>query len=249
MSEMKLPKIALIGYGSMGKEIESIARKKGYEITNIFEIDNPIRSDKEYDFDVAIDFSLPDSVLYNVKTLSQLHKNIVLGTTGWNDKKQTVRKIVEQSGIGLIYGTNFSIGMRMFFNIIENAAKLVDQISDYDIFLHEIHHNRKKDSPSGTALSLSGIILDNVKRKNSVVTDAIQGEIAPDQLHVSSTRGGEITGYHKVYLDSAADTIELAHRAKNRSGFVAGAVSAANWIYEKKGFYEFGDMLKNIWLA
>jgi 4-hydroxy-tetrahydrodipicolinate reductase len=249
MNEIDFPKIAIVGYGSMGKEVEHIARDKGYIITDIFEIDNPLENHREYDFDVAIDFSFPDTVVENVKLLSELKKSIVLGTTGWYDKKDTIRELVEKTGIGLIYGSNFSIGMRMFFNIIENAARLVDRIGDYDIFIHEIHHKRKKDSPSGTAQTLSGIILDNVKRKNGVVTDAIQGEIKPDELHVSSTRGGEIMGYHKVYMDSAADTIELAHRAKNRSGFAAGAISAASWIYGKKGFYEFGDMLENIWLA
>jgi 4-hydroxy-tetrahydrodipicolinate reductase len=249
MSEIKLPKIAIVGYGSMGKEVDRIARDKGYIITDIFEINNPIQKDKDYDFDIAIDFSFPHTVVENVKLLSEMNKNVVLGTTGWYDKKNTIRELVGKAGIGLIYGSNFSIGMRMFFNIIENAARLVDRISDYDIFLHEIHHKRKKDSPSGTAQTLSGIILDNVNRKSSVVTDAIHGEINPEQLHVSSTRGGEVMGYHKVYMDSAADTIELAHRAKNRSGFAAGAISAASWIYEKKGFYEFGDMLENIWLA
>lgn len=249
MREKSCPKIAIIGYGSMGREVESIAKAKEYNITNIFEIDNPIQKNVDYDFDVAIDFSYPNEVVQNVETLCQLKKHIVVGTTGWYDQKDRIQGIVEQAGIGMIYATNFSIGMRMFFKIIEDAAKLVDKISDYDVFLHEIHHRHKKDSPSGTAQSLAGIIIDNVNSKKSIVTDSINGEIRPDQLHVSSTRGGEVMGYHKLFLDSAADTIELTHRAKNRSGFAAGAISAANWINGRTGFYEFSEMIENIWLA
>jgi 4-hydroxy-tetrahydrodipicolinate reductase len=242
------PKIALIGYGSMGREVESLAKEKGFEITNIFEINNPIISDKHYDFDVAIDFSFPDSVFSNIQTLCKFKKNIVVGTTGWNDKKDEIRSMVEKADVGMVYASNFSIGMRMFFRIIEQASKLMNKVSGYDVFLHEIHHHRKKDSPSGTAISLADIIIENVDRKEEIITEKVRGRINPNELHVSSTRGGEIMGYHQVLIDSLADTIELSHRAKSRIGFADGSLIAADWVHGRKGFYDFDEVLKNIWL-
>ena len=247
MSNNKLPRIAIIGYGSMGKEVESIAKRQGFEITNIFEIDNPVSDANSYEFDVAIDFSFPDTVVNNIKTLCKLKKNIVVGTTGWNNKQDEIKELVENSGVGLVYGSNFSIGMQMFFRIIDHATKLMNKIDGYDIFLHEMHHHRKKDSPSGTANSLIDTILANVDSKTEAITETMHGQILSDQLHVSSTRGGEISGYHKIFIDSFADTIELAHRAKNRSGFALGALSACNWVHGKSGFYNFEQVLENIW--
>ncbi len=247
MINNSLPKIGLLGYGSMGKEVEALAKKEGYEITDIFEMDNPISNKKSYDFDVAIDFSFPDSVIGNIETLCDLKKNIVVGTTNWQENKDYIRKRIEKAGVGMVYASNFSIGMRMFFKIIEQAAVLMNKTQGYDIFLHEMHHHRKKDSPSGTAVELADVILANVDAKKEVMKETVHGEIYPEQLHVSSTRGGEIPGYHSVIIDSLADTIELSHRAKNRSGFAMGAIIAANWIHQKKGFFNFDDVLKNIW--
>lgn len=248
MSLKESPKIALIGYGSMGKEIETLAHERDYEITEIFEIDKTISSDGNYEFDVAIDFSYPEAVVRNIDILGKLEKNIVIGTTGWYDDLEKARNSIEKAGIGLVYGTNFSIGMRMFFRIIDEATKLMNKTGGYDIFMHEMHHHRKKDSPSGTAETLAEIILGNVDEKTEKYTETMHGRIKPKQLHISSTRGGEIMGYHKVYIDSLADTIELAHRAKNRSGFAMGALTAAKWIHGKKGFFDFGTVLENIWL-
>jgi 4-hydroxy-tetrahydrodipicolinate reductase len=248
MNSKKSPKIALIGHGSMGKEIESLAREKNYEITEIFEIDKTISPEEEYEFDVAIDFSYPEAVMKNIEVISKLKKNLVIGTTGWYDDIEKARSLVENTGTGLVYGTNFSIGMRMFFKIIDEATKLMNKSDDYDIFMHEMHHHRKKDSPSGTAETLADIILGNVEKKTEKYTETMHGRIKPKQLHISSTRGGEIMGYHKIYIDSLADTIELAHRAKNRSGFAMGALTAAEWIHGKSGFFDFGTVLENIWL-
>lgn len=239
-------KVALIGYGAMGREIESLSANNNIKITEIFEIDSPIQK-KNYDFDVAIDFSLPESVLENVKILAELKKNIVIGTTGWYNKMNEVETIVNNTNIACVWGSNFSIGMQMFFNIIDFASNLVNNIDNYDIMLHELHHKRKKDSPSGTAISLAEIILENVDRKKKIDSETVHEVINPEILHLSSTRGGEITGTHTVYFDSIADTIELTHRAKNRSGFALGAITAAHWIKDKKGFYSFNDLLKEIW--
>ncbi len=246
MENVKL-KIALIGYGAMGKEIEKTAKRNGIVITDIFELDSKISSSKKYDFDVAIDFGYSEFVRENVEVLSKLNKNIVIGTTGWEKDLIAIKELIKKSDIGCIYGSNFSIGIQMFQRITELACKLMNNIDGYDIMLHELHHKNKKDSPSGTALLLAKTILKNNNLKDEIITDKCEERISSNQLHVSSTRGGEIIGIHSIYLDSLADTIELTHRAKNRTGFAVGAVSAAKWIHKKKGLFQFNDMLDDLW--
>ena len=243
----KLPKIAIAGYGAMGKEIEKLAGEQNIEIAGIFDIDNKLSRSEDYDFDVAIDFSLPEAVIENIEILADKGKSIVVGTTGWYDKMDYVKKIVEDSGIGLVYGSNFSLGMNMFFRIIGEAAKLMSKVDGYDIFMHEIHHIRKKDSPSGSATTLAEIIMNEIKNKTKMQTEAVHRRIEEGELHVSSTRGGNVTGTHTVYLDSAADILELTHRARNRSGFAMGSLLAAKWIHGKKGFHVFSNVLEDIW--
>ena len=241
------PKIAIIGYGSMGREIEKQAIEKGFTITDIFEIDNPVLDTKKYDFDVAIDFSFPDSVLDNVSKLSRLKKNIVLGTTGWKQHEKEIKNLISDNNTGMVYGSNYSIGMNVFFNIVKKASSLIDMLPDYDVMINEIHHARKKDSPSGTALSIAEIILNNIARKTKILDVPSKGAIEKDALHVTSSRVGDVTGTHTVFIDSPADTIELIHRAKNRSGFALGALLAAQWIYGKKGYYNLNDVLNDVW--
>jgi 4-hydroxy-tetrahydrodipicolinate reductase len=240
-------KIAILGYGQMGKEIERQAIQKGFKVTDIFDIDAPIEENKSYDFDVAVDFTQPDSLENNVRVLSSLGKNIVIGTTGWYDNREKIQKMIQSANTGCIWGSNFSIGMHMFIRIIEEASKIANKQDDYDVFMHEIHHKRKKDSPSGSAITLAQVILNNVNRKTQILDETSKGKIKDDALHLSSTRGGEITGTHTVYFDSEADTIELTHRAKNRGGFASGALLAAEWIKDKKGFFEFNELLKEKW--
>lgn len=243
---MENPKIAIIGYGQMGKEIERIAKDKNLAITDIFDIDKPIDSAKNYEFDVAIDFSHNSALLNNLTILADMKKNLIIGTTGWMEQMPNVKKIVADSGIGAVYGSNYSIGMQIFNRLISLASASINNVEDYDIFLHELHHKRKKDSPSGTSLSLANIITHNIDRKNQLLIDSAKEEIKPNELHVSSTRGGEIFGTHTIYLDSFADTIELTHRAKNRSGFALGAVNSAIWVHNKKGLFEFSEIFSEI---
>jgi len=240
-------KLAIIGYGQMGREIERVAKSQGINVTEIFEIDNPVSSDKDYAFDIAIDFSYPENVLANIENVAKLGKNLVVGTTGWYDKIDYVKRIVESYEIGFLYSSNFSIGVNLFFRIIEYASSLIDKFDDFDIYGNEIHHVRKKDSPSGTARKLAEIIFKNVSRKTELVSSRIDGLISPHQLHFSSIRGGDVFGEHTIWLDSVSDNIQLTHRAKNRIGFAKGAVEAAKWIYGKKGFYSFDDMLMSLW--
>lgn len=244
--ENLLPKLALIGYGSMGQEVERVAVEKGYLITDRFEINTPINNNKNYNFDVAIDFSLPDAVLSNIKILSELKKNVVIGATGWLSHFPEVKNLVDKSGIGLVYGSNFSLGVNLFFEIVNTASKLFNSVDGYDLMVHELHHKRKKDSPSGTAKTIAEIIIREFKNKKKILDDSVLSRaIEKDELHVSSTRGGEITGTHTVYIDSIADSIELTHRAKNRTGFALGALEAANWINGRHGIFEFKDIIKN----
>lgn len=243
--------IAIIGYGKMGHEIEKVAKAKGIAVTTI-DPNNDSANYKEIneesmkDVDVCVDFTHPDSVIGNIEKISKFKKNIVVGTTGWYDKMDGIKKIIENAGIGLIWSGNFSIGVNIYFKIIENAAKIVNKIEDYDVFVHEFHHNKKADSPSGTAVMIGNMLVSNIERKNKVVTEELKRKISPEELHISSTRGGSIPGTHIVGFDSPADTIELRHTARSREGFALGAVIAAQWIQGKKGFYDINDMMKGI---
>ncbi|MCX7909524.1 MAG: 4-hydroxy-tetrahydrodipicolinate reductase [Ignavibacteria bacterium] len=231
------PKIALIGYGKMGKEIESLAKARNFIITDIFDIDFPIDTTKEYSFEVAIDFTTPESVVDNIKKVATLGKNIVVGTTGWYDKIEEVKKIVEYYQIGLIFSPNFSIGIHIILKLIDEASKILNEINNYDILVEETHHRHKKDSPSGTALKIAEHILHNFKAKERIVTDP--RDIDSKSIQIASLRLGEVFGIHRVILDSEFDTLEISHTAKNRKGFAIGALLAAEFIHRKKGFYEF----------
>ncbi len=245
-------RIALIGYGKMGKTIHSLAKQKGIEVAAIIDPLAPEATAKEISAaslqgaDVCIDFTEPSSVLENIKKTAALKKNIVLGTTGWGSQAAEIKKIVQQNKIGLVFASNFSIGVNVFFRIIGNAARLFDKFSDYDAFVLELHHSKKKDSPSGTAKSIGEIILREMKRKNKMVFGNFAGQIAANELHVASVRAGGIPGTHTVGFDSNADTIELTHTARNREGFAAGALLAAQWIAEKKGFFSIDDLMTEI---
>lgn len=241
-------KIALIGFGSMGKEIKRLADSSltQYNVTHIFEIDNKISQDGIYDFDIAIDFSHPEQVINNLKILAKLGKNCVIGTTGWYNKLNEARDIVINSNIGVVYGSNFSLGVHLFLKLIEQTSKALNKFEEYDIFVHEIHHKNKIDSPSSTALSIGNVIITNLERKKEILSETSHSKILPYQLHISSSRGGEAPGRHTVFIDSPADTIEISHSARSRSGFASGALKAASWINGKKGFYEFSNVVNTL---
>ncbi|GAB5465805.1 MAG: 4-hydroxy-tetrahydrodipicolinate reductase [Candidatus Kapaibacteriales bacterium] len=244
-------KLAIVGYGQMGKEIERLVNEdKRYahcQISEIFDTDNQIDTSKDYDFDVAIEFTEPDSVLPNLEKLCKLGKNVVVGTTGWHKEMHQVEQWVEESGNGLVWATNFSVGVQMFFQLVTQLGKLVNHEAAYDIMTHEFHHRRKKDSPGGTALTIAKRLLAEIDSKKSIVTEELQRKIDKTEIHASSTRGGEIFGIHMVLADSLEDTIEMTHRAKGRSGFASGSLDAAIWVSGKKGVHEFGQSLQNKW--
>ena len=244
--------IAIIGYGKMGHEIEKIAKIKGINIVSIIDPNdnnathNDINESSMRNVDVCIDFTNSNAVINNIQKISQFKKKIVVGTTGWYDKLEEVKNIVNQNNIGFIYASNFSIGVNMFFKIIENAAKIINKIEDYDVYGYELHHNKKVDSPSGTAKTIGEILIKNIKRKNKLLFEKIDRKIEANELHFASVRAGSIPGTHIIGFDSSADTIELKHEARNREGFALGAIMAAEWIKDKKGFYKMDDMLDKV---
>jgi 4-hydroxy-tetrahydrodipicolinate reductase len=244
--------IALVGYGSMGKEIERLASQYECAVRQIFTSKRPLESvvntsnNEAFDFDVAIDFSVPDAALNNARILAAHGKHIIIGTTAWQAEESTMRMIIEQANVGAVWGTNFSVGVQMFAQIVRLAAKLANHYDEYDAALHELHHTHKLDSPSGTALTLAEIVRKELTRKTALLTDASHARIAPSTLHVSSTRVGATPGTHTLILDSAADTLELTHRARNRSGFASGALRAARWVQLRKGFFEFSEIFSTL---
>ena len=181
--------------------------------------------------DVVIEFSQPEAVIANIEAAARAGVNIVVGTTGWSDQRAKVEQIVRDSGIGLIYGANFSLGMNLFFEIVSHSARLVGMLPQYDAYLSEEHHRAKKDAPSGTALNLLDVMRPHLSNPNP---------------SIASIRAGWIPGTHVIGFDSEADTIVLEHRARSRQGFAEGAVLAARWIAGKKGFYDFRQVFREI---
>ena len=230
----------------MGVELHRAAQAAGCEVVGIHDIDNPYNNALPEGYDVAIDFTEPSAVVHNVKVAGEHGKNIVIGTTGWNDQMDRIHAIQEKTGIGVLYGSNFSIGVQLFFRLAAEAGRLIDAVDEYDVMIHEAHHKRKKDSPSGTAITTAERLLSQIARKDHISTEAQHSPIAPEALHVSSTRGGEVVGRHTVLIDGPHDTIEIVHNAKNRTGFVQGALAAATWLHGKRGMYAFTDVFDEI---
>lgn len=233
-------KIALIGFGKMGREIDALAREQGETIARVFEIDSPVRPQDLADVDICIEFSTPDSVLSNIRCAVEARKDIIVGTTGWDKHLPEIRSMVKDSG--LLHSSNFSLGMNIFFRIAASAAELMRNSSEYDPYIEEIHHRQKADSPSGTALSLGRILLARIDRKKGILARPPDGKIPADMLHISSIRAGAGAGTHTVGFDSEADLIELRHTAKNRRGFALGALTAARWLRGRKGVYTMDDV-------
>ncbi len=241
-----MTRVAILGYGAMGKEVERLAPSLGCEIVYIYDVEQPINELSPSDFDVAIDFTTPDVVMQNIQTLCALERPIVIGTTGWYQHMHDVRAKIHEADTGCVWGSNFSLGTHLFFRLVRNAATLVNGNSDFDIMVHEYHHARKVDSPSGTAHTIAHEILQRVDRKTAVATETQHQRIDAHALHVSSTRGGSIVGKHIVTLDSPFENIEIVHNAKNRSGFAQGALLAAAWIAERKGCYDVTEIIDDL---
>lgn len=240
-------KIALVGYGKMGQEVENLINESGFhQVVSVSYRSPDDALDKEgiARCDVVIDFTSPEVVMKTIGEVAGMGKNMVVGTTGWYDLMDEVKELVEKSKTGLIYGQNFSIGANIFFQIVGFASKLFTKFGGYDVAGFEIHHTGKKDSPSGTAKKIASVIMENFPDKKRLEIGRVDRQIEKDELHFASLRTGRNFGFHEVIFDSAADEIKLSHTAHGRRGFAAGAVLAAEFIKEKKGFYSFDEVFK-----
>ncbi len=229
-------KIAIVGYGKMGRMIERAAAARGHEIVARFDVDNNINgagltAESLKGIDVAIEFSTPETAVVNIRRLAVLKIPAVVGTTGWYEHLDEIKRLVKEHSGSLVYGANFSIGMNLFFRIVSDAAALFARYSEYDPFLVEHHHKFKKDAPSGTALVIARLLRESY------------GEQTPEAVAI---RAGYVPGVHEVGFDSEADTITLTHTTRSREGFAAGAVLAAEKIIGKRGVYEFPELLFEI---
>ncbi|MCR4305863.1 MAG: 4-hydroxy-tetrahydrodipicolinate reductase [Candidatus Daviesbacteria bacterium] len=239
--------IALVGYGKMGQETENLINEsKTHKVVSISYQGSQKSLDKEgiTKADVVIDFTSPEIVIENIKEIAGMGKNMVVGTTGWYEKLDKVEEIIKKSKTGFIYGQNFSIGANIFFKIVGFASSLFSKFGDYDVVGFEIHHTGKKDSPSGTAKKMASIIMENFPKKKVLETGRLDRQIRPEELHFASVRAGRNAGYHEAIFDSLADEIKLSHSAHGRRGFAEGAIVAAEFIKDKKGFYTFDEVFK-----
>jgi 4-hydroxy-tetrahydrodipicolinate reductase len=228
-------RIALIGNGAMGQLVAAEARAAGDEVATIVTSqDRDLKPDELGDklrgHDVAIDFSVGEAVLKNIEACARAGVPLVEGTTGWKAHEQTAKETVIQHSAALVYGANFSIGVNLFYRIVERAAELFAAVDTYAPFIEEAHHMRKRDAPSGTALQLR---------------DLLAQHLGPE-IPTASTRAGYIPGTHRVGFDSEGDQILLVHSARSRRGFASGALLAAHWIVGKKGVFEFAQVMEDV---
>ncbi|MBU0616034.1 MAG: 4-hydroxy-tetrahydrodipicolinate reductase [Nanoarchaeota archaeon] len=246
-------KIAIIGYGGMGRMIESIAKDKGIQVASIVDpmckqdgVFCEINKESMKGVDVAIDFTLPANIMDNIKRYCELKVNAVIGTTGWYDHVDEVKEMVKEAGIGFLWSSNFSVGVNIYFKIIEEAAKLINKVDDYDVWAYELHHHNKADSPSGTAKTLSQILISNIDRKTAIVDEKLDRKIKDNEIHFASVRGGAVNFEHTIGFDSEADCITIKHAARSRQGYALGAVLAAKWLFKKKGYFVMDDFLQSL---
>lgn len=226
-------RIALFGYGAMGRLVESRARADGHKVAPIFtsadagsvaaaEVAERLRG-----VDAAIDFTVAEAVVANVEACARAGVGLVVGTTGWREREDEVRRIISERDGALVYGANFSVGVNLFYRVVARAAELFAGFEAYAPFVEEAHHARKRDAPSGTALVLRDLLTTHYGR----------------EVPVASTRAGHIPGTHRVGFDSAADQVMLTHTARSREGFAEGALLAARWIAGRRGVYEFSEVI------
>jgi 4-hydroxy-tetrahydrodipicolinate reductase len=236
-------KIALIGYGKMGKAIERIALSRGHEISVIIDADNSkkLKSLKSTMVDVAIEFTEPEQAYNNIKHCIKAGIPVVSGTTGWLDKFDKLTKYCHEQGGSFFYASNYSIGMNLFFHINELVARLMNKYTQYEVEIHEVHHKEKKDAPSGSAISIARKILPYLEKKRSWTAQQAPGDT---DISILSFREGNVPGTHTVIYSSPEDNIELKHLAHSRQGFATGAVVAAEWLKGKKGVFGMDDLLE-----
>jgi 4-hydroxy-tetrahydrodipicolinate reductase len=266
--------IALIGYGRMGRMVEAAARERGHRIAAVVEpwfppatepytaapgaVYKTIEEAELGGADLAIEFTRPETAAENIRALAKRGLPTVTGTTGWMDQLEAVSRAVEAADSSLLWSSNFSLGVNLFYRVAAFAAALADAIPEYDAGGWEAHHNKKADSPSGTAKILAERVLARMKRKKKAVFETLDRPPATDEFHYPSLRVGSVPGIHTLIFDSPADTIEITHTARSREGFALGAVRAAEWLVScpgpgqpagarRRGIFTMDDVLAGLW--
>jgi 4-hydroxy-tetrahydrodipicolinate reductase len=232
--ESRALNLALLGYGKMGKALAQFAPQRGFKVQLVLDIDvnrgaQGITRESFQGIDVAVDFTTPEAVVENIRRVAALGVNLVVGTTGWHERLGEVRKVIEDSGVGMVYAANFSIGVNLFYRLARAAGEAFSAFPMYDPYITETHHKFKIDAPSGTALE--------IRRQ-------MQPAFPDREITVWSARAGYIPGTHELGFDSEADTVTLRHTARSRQGFAEGALYAARWVAGKKGFFSFAEVLE-----
>ena len=229
-------KIALLGYGKMGKVIEKIALERGHEI--VLKKGSNASFDGLEKAEVAIDFSVPTSAVTNISTCFEKGVPVISGTTGWLEKYDEMVALCQSKNGSFIYGSNFSLGVNIFFALNDYLAKMMNQMKEYKVSMEEIHHTQKLDAPSGTAISLANGIIKNTDYSNWTLENPTASEI-----HIDAKRIENIPGTHSVFYDSGVDQIEIKHTAHTREGFALGSIVAAEWLLGRKGVFTMKDVL------
>jgi 4-hydroxy-tetrahydrodipicolinate reductase len=230
-------RVALVGHGAMGREVEAALREAGHE-TLVARRGQPFPGGCA----VGVDFTVAGAVVDNVRRAVAAGARYVVGTTGWDERREEVRRLVLEARGGLVHGANFSLGVNLFYRVVRQAASLLARFPEYDPYVLERHHRRKRDAPSGTALRLAGIVAAAGGPRSEPAT-GLAAPLGDHQFHVAALRAGAIVGDHTVGFDAGVDEILLEHRARSRRGFARGAVLAAEWIAGRTGFYAFDEVL------
>ena len=236
-------RVALVGYGRMGHAVEAVALEAGHEVVARLDQGDPLDRDSLAGADVAIDFTLPEAAVPNVRAVSAAGVDMVVGTTGWYERLDEVEAAVREAGTGLIWAPNFSLGVQLVFRAARSLGRLVDALETYDVHVTETHHRHKVDHPSGTARRLADILVETLEEKARWAEGPPEAAPDRDVLWVTSVRAGEVPGTHVVGVEGPDDRIELRHEARGRTGFARGAVAAAGWIRGRAGVHTIDDML------
>ncbi len=244
MNQLSSLQISCIGNGKMSQSIQKIALQRGHEIHSVLDRKHTVSDSMAK---TVFECALPDGFLDRFEVLCKMQKDVVIVTTGWYREMDSVTKIVQSYGNRVIWSSNYSIGVQLYFKMVRYAARLMNAFEEYDFWGTELHHKNKVDSPSGTAWTLSQILIENIDRKSEIVTETLHRKIKENEIHFSSTRGGYNNFKHIVAMGSSNDLIEITHQAMNREGYALGAVKAAEWLScQEPGLYEMDDFLKAI---
>ena len=241
-------RVAIIGYGKMGKMVKKEAEKLSIGISKIIVNQDELKKAIFCSDEVAIEYTEANQSVHNIITLSRKGVKVVCGTTGWYKKLNRVVNCVKENGNALLYGSNFSIGVNIFFELVKLSAMIMNKFHEYDLFVKESHHRSKKDNPSGTSLTVAEILLKEINRKSKVVSKTIQRGLYLNELHISSARGGNTIGEHQIVYDSSIDSISILHSTKNRSAYANISIACCKWISERVGVFTFYDFFKEEFL-